>query len=70
MILFIAALCLALGYTIATYRQQFERGMSHRAILYREDNAYYIQVVQGPMTGLRANLYPSDMRFEAPLDED
>jgi len=63
MILFISGMCLLLGYMLSHFRQQAEKSMMHRAILYREQNAYYIQLVKGPMTGLRAHLYPSDMRF-------
>lgn len=63
MILFISGMCLILGYLIGHFRYQAEKRMEHRAILYRENHAYYIQLVNGPMTGLVAHLYPSDMRF-------
>lgn len=71
MILFaLAGLCVGLGFMIGSYRHDFMKRCRHRAILYREANAYYIQIVQGPMSGLKADLYPSDMRFDSPSIEE
>lgn len=54
------------GLMFESYRHDLMKRRRHRAILYREDNAYYIQIVRGPMSGLKADLYPSDMRFDSP----
>lgn len=70
MMFIFAGLCVGLGFGLSSYRNDFLKRCRHRAILYREDNAYYIQIVQGPLTGLKADLYPSDMRFDSPSTGD
>lgn len=53
----------ALGYMLSDLRHKRDKRLTHRAILYKEDNGFYVQIVRGPMTGVKAHLYPSDMRF-------